>query len=177
MSNILSELRLYLCNHFVASFPSHRVRLWYYRSVMKFKIRPASSIFMNCAFDASEGLTIGSCSVINAKCRLDTRGTITIGNNVSISEEVIILTADHNPGSPAFEGRNRSVTIDDFVWIGTRAIILPGVFIGEGAIIAAGAVVTKNVDPFTVVGGIPAKKIKSRRKDLTYTVYYRRLFQ
>ena len=132
---------------------------------------------MHCTFDAARGLSIGKDSVINARCRLDTRGGIHIGNAVSISQEVIILTADHDADSTDFAGRNRKVVIEDYVWIGTRAMILPGVNIGRGAIVAAGAVVSKDVEPFTVVAGVPAQCIKKRRQDINYRINYHRLFQ
>lgn len=132
---------------------------------------------MDCTFDAKDGFTMGDNCVINGKCRLDSRGHITIGKNVSISQEVSILTADHNVSSPQFEGSTRPVIIEDYVFIGTRAMILPGCTLGKGAIIAAGALVTKDVAPFTVVAGVPAKVIKTRSEKLDYEVSYKRLFQ
>ena len=172
-----SELLLYFCNEWVATIPNRRLRHWYYRKVMRFNVSKHGNIFMHCTFDCAKGLTIGENSVVNAKCRVDTRGDIVIGNNVSISQEVIILTADHDLDEPDFRGRNRTVIIEDFVWIGTRALILPGIIIGRGAVVAAGAVVTKNVPPFTLVGGVPAKVIRMRGTDINYTAYYHRLFQ
>lgn len=62
------------------------------------------------------------------------------------------------------------VQIGDYAWISRRAVILPGVTIGEGAVVAAGAVVTKNVAPYTVVGGVPAKFVAERPRGLTYTL-------
>lgn len=175
MKRFLNEFRLYFCNHWVSSIPSHTIRLWYYRKIMKFKIGPNSSVFLNCSFDMPNGLEIESNCVINGKCRLDTRGKISIGKNVSISEEVIILTADHNPRSSDFEGQNKEVNIHDYVWIGTRAIILPGVELQEGAMVASGAVVSKSVPPYEIWGGVPAKKIGDRARNLSYNVVYRRL--
>lgn len=94
-------------------------------------------------------------------------GKLYIGKNVMMAPEVTILTLSHNyhkkdipiikQGSTANE-----VIINDNVWIGYRAIILPGVTIGKGSVIAAGAVVTKDVQENTVVGGVPAKFIKYR---------------
>ena len=131
---------------------------------------------MNCKFDCAKGLTIGINSTINPNCRIDPRGNIIIGNNVSISEDVIILTADHDMNSESFGGRNKKTVIDDFVWIGTRVMLLPGVKIGKGAIIAAGAIVTKDVDSFSVMAGIPAKIIKQRpENNINYSASYRRL--
>jgi len=144
---------------------------------MKFSIGTNSSIFMDCIFDCKGGLIIGNHTVINAKCRLDTRGGITIGNNVSLSQEVLVLTADHDPDSSDFAGRNSPVVIEDYVWIGTRATILPGCVIGKGAVIAAGALVTKSVEPFAIMAGVPAKLIKTRNPDIDYCFSYRRLFQ
>ena len=87
---------------------------------------------------------------------------IMIGDNVCIGEDVRLLTGTHDIESPHFDLVIRPITIADNVWIATGAIILPGVSIGEGSVVAAGAVVTKDVEPWTVVGGNPAKFIKQR---------------
>ncbi|WP_228052460.1 acyltransferase [Nodosilinea sp. LEGE 07298] len=119
---------------------------------------------------------MGDNSVINQKCCIDNRGRIEIGKNVSISPEVCIITADHDLQNARFVGRIRPVFIDDYVFIGMRALILPGVKIGEGSVVAAGAVVTKDVLPYTIVAGVPAKLISMRKKDLNYTINYKRFF-
>jgi acetyltransferase-like isoleucine patch superfamily enzyme len=167
---------LYLCNRIVAEIPSHTFRLGFYRKVMGFAIGSRSFIFMGAQFDCRGGFSLGDHSVINERCRLDNRGTLRIGSNVSISSEVCILTADHDPQSEAFAGRNRAVEIGDFVFVGTRAVILPGCNIGRGGIVAAGAVVTKNVEPFSIVAGNPAKVIGQRPQNLNYQLDYARLF-
>ncbi len=177
IKNILSELRLYICNHIIAHIPSHSIRLFYYRKVMHFKIGKGSTIFMNCKFDCAKGLVIGNYSVVNANCRLDSRGTLEIGDSVSISSDVLILTADHDFNSPDFLGRTKKVIINDYVWIGTRAMILPGTIVSSGAVVAAGAVVTKKVNAYEVVAGIPAKTISKRNNNLNYILSYKRLFQ
>ena len=84
---------------------------------------------------------------------------------------------EHNIDSPDFTESDGAVLIDDYVVMGTRATILPGVHIGKGAVIASGAVVTKDVEPYTVVGGVPAQFIKERAKNLHYTLNFGRLFQ
>jgi acetyltransferase-like isoleucine patch superfamily enzyme len=177
LNSFFSELRIYICNEWIATFPSHSVRNFYYRKVMNFNMGNDCSIHMHCSFDCAQNLVIGKNSVVNAKCRLDNRGSIVIGDNVSISQEVIILTADHDVDASDFVGRSLKVHIEDYVWIGTRAVILPGITIGKGALIAAGAVVTKDVIPYAIVAGIPARVIKMRRTDLNYETKYRRLFQ
>jgi maltose O-acetyltransferase len=176
---ILSEIRLYLSNHIVARIPSHTLRLIYYRKILKLKIGKGSTILMGCSFDCAEGLVMGNNSVVNSKCRIDLRGGVKIGDNVSISNEVIILTADHDIDTPGMDGRKKAVEIKDYCWIGTRAMILPGVTIGTGAVVAAGAVVTSDVAPFNVVAGVPAKFIKMRKcqTGYTYTSSYLRFLQ
>ena len=87
---------------------------------------------------------------------------ITIGDRVCIGEDARLLTGSHSLTSPTFDLVTKPITINDNVWIATGAIVLPGVTIGEGAVVAAGSVVTKDVEPWTVVGGNPAKFIKKR---------------
>ncbi|HEY9723192.1 MAG TPA: acyltransferase, partial [Oscillatoriaceae cyanobacterium] len=118
------------------------------------------------------GVTIGPGSTIDQHVRLDGRGGLTIGASVSIAPEVCLLTADHDPQSPDFAGRTAPITIEDHVWLGTRATVLPGVRIGRGAIVAAGAVVTRDVAPHTIVGGVPAKPIGQRSEQLDYRFDY-----
>lgn len=166
------EAQLYLCNRLISKIPSHRLRLTFYRMMMGFRIGSNSYIFMDAWFDTPGKFKIGDNSVVNQKCRLDNRGGLTIGNKVSVSSEVCILTADHDPASPEFAGRLAPVVLEDYTFVGTRAIIMPGVTIHRGAVVAAGAVVTKDVPAFTVVAGIPARPIKERCRDLSYTVDY-----
>jgi maltose O-acetyltransferase len=167
---------LFICNRIVGHLPSHAFRKVFYRSVMKIEIGETSFIFCRAHFDTRGGFRMGSHSTINEECRLDNRGGITIGDNVSISPQVCILTADHDPGSPTFAGRQRAVRIDDHAFIGTRALILPGITIGRGAVVAAGAVVTREVPPLAIVAGSPAKEIGRRDPTLDYRVDYCRLF-
>lgn len=114
-------------------------------------------------------IKIGEGSVIGHYTSLDGRNKIKIGNNVNISSEVMIWTMDHDLNDSKFKASGGPVVIDDYAWISTRAIILPNVEIGKGAVVAAGAVVTKNVPPYDVVAGIPAKKIGARNRNLDYS--------
>ena len=144
---------------------------------MDFDIESNSYTFLGCKLDCKSGLTIKKNSVINNSCRIDPRGGVFIGENVSISQDVVILTADHDLNTSKFDGRTGKVVIEDYVWIGTRATILKGLIIGKGAVIAAGSIVTKDIEPYTVVAGIPAKVIGRRSIDLSYKLNYKRLFQ
>ncbi len=113
-------------------------------------------------------LTIGAHSVINRNCYFDCREGITIGENASISAECYIITGSHDPQSSDFSGKGGKVFIEDYCWLGARAIIMPGVSVKKGSIAAAGAVVTKTVEPYSIVGGNPAKFIKQRTENLHY---------
>jgi acetyltransferase-like isoleucine patch superfamily enzyme len=169
------EGRIYTCNHIVSRVPSHATRLSFYRRVMKAKIDSGSCIHLGAKFDCPTGLQIGRNSTINERCRLDTRGGINIGSNTSISADVIILTASHDIHTSDFEGYQAPVRIGDHVFVGTRAMVLPGVTIGDGAVVAAGAVVARDVSPGSVVAGIPATQIGARDVcQLDYSAAYRR---
>ena len=119
--------------------------------MMGFKVRRLRDIY------------IGHTTNINPNCMFDSRGgKISIGNYVDIAPEVNIWTLEHDPQDPDFSTKGGLVRIENFVWIGNRVTILPNVTIREGAVIATGAVVTKDVAPWTIVGGVPAKKIGDR---------------
>jgi len=114
----------------------------------------------------SSRVEIGDNSGIGINCRID--GKVTIGNNVMMAPECIIHTINHNfqrtdiPMNMQGNSDEKPVVIGDDVWIGSRVIILPNVKIGSGAILAAGAIVTKDVPEYAIVGGNPAKIIKYR---------------
>jgi len=112
-------------------------------------------------------LEIGDNSGIGVNAQLYTAGGIVIGDNVMMGPDVVILTQNHRYDDITRPMREQGyesapVIIEDDVWIGTRVIVLPGVRIGQGSIIAAGAVVTRDIPPFSIVGGNPAKVIKKR---------------
>jgi acetyltransferase-like isoleucine patch superfamily enzyme len=172
MKVFLSELRLYICNHIVAHIPSNFVRLLFYRCIMGFQLAEGVAIHLGARFDCAKKLKIGTNSVINENCRIDPRGGITIGSNVLIAAESIILTADHEPNTSDFRGRRRAVVIENYVFVGTRALILPGVTLHQGAVVAAGAVVSRDVSTMTIVGGVPARKISMRTSELKYSTKY-----
>lgn len=113
-------------------------------------------------------ISIGDGSIIGMWVTLDGREGITIGKNVKFSSEVALWTLQHDYNSPTFATTGGPIVVGDRAWISFRATILPGVTIGEGAVVAANAVVTKDVEPYTVVGGIPARPRAKRTSDLSY---------
>lgn len=167
----------WLTNYVVSHIPSFTVRHFWYRRVLGVQLGKGSAVFLGCFIWNSGpshmrrgGLCIGDFCRINRNCCLDARGTLSIGNNVSISPDVAILTLQHYYNDPQFADDARPVTIEDHVWIGTRATVLPGVRVGRGAVIAAGALVTRDVAPRAIVGGVPAKPIGQRELDPEYVL-------
>ena len=145
----------------VAFVPSHYFRRFFYR-LFGMRIGRGSSIHMAISVYNCGGISIGKDSIIGEWCTLDGRDNLTIGDHVDIATGVMIYNAEHDINDPNFKPISAPVEIGDYVFIGPRAIILPGVKIGRGAVVGAGAVVTKDVEEFTIVGGVPAKEIGQR---------------
>ena len=142
------------------------------------KIGKGSSIHMGARFFSLRKLIIGEDTIIGEKAFLDGRAPLKIGDHVDIASDVMIYNSEHDINSDNFQAVTAPVEIGDYVFIGPRAIILPDVKIGKGAVVAAGAVVTKDVDEFTIAGGVPAQKIGERNlKDPHYKLGRARLFQ
>lgn len=169
LKSIVMNLLGYLANHVVNKIPCYLFRNSYY-ALLGLKIGNKSSIKLDVYLDGLNRITIGSNSSIGRCSYLDGRGYLNIGNNVSISPHVFIITASHNINCPQFSYSSSRVEIDDYVWIGTRAMIKEGVKIGKGAVVAMGSIVTKNVAPYSIVAGIPARVIGLRDENLDYKI-------
>jgi maltose O-acetyltransferase len=163
------RLLAFCTNYLIAHVPSFAVRRWWYRRILGIQLGEGAGVHLGCFVwfygprqIRRAGVRIGARSRINRGCCLDVRGGLVIGDDVSISPDVTILTAAHRFDDPSFAVENRPVAIEDHVWIGLRAIVLPGVTIGRGAVIAAGSVVARDVPPLAIVGGVPAKQIGTR---------------
>lgn len=157
----------------ISEIPSHHVRRALYKGIgchlannvivyHKAEIRQPWNLFIG------EGTIIGDNALLDARCKL------TIGENVNLSSNVSVYTLQHDYRDswfrcPSPEEKKMSVEIGNRVWIGSNVTVLPGVNIGEGAVCCAGSVVTKDVAPYDVVAGIPAKKIGERPRDLRYS--------
>lgn len=166
LRTILTEF-VNLILRIVGFVPSHHVRRFFYR-ISGISMGIGSTIHMGAVFYDPKNIKIGKDSIIGEGAVLDGRDKLTIGSHVDIASEVMIYNAEHDVQDTSFKAVTSPVVIEDYVFIGPRAIILPGVKIGKGAVVGAGAVVTKNVEEFTIVGGVPAKPIKERIKNLNY---------
>ncbi len=128
---------------------------------------------MNCNFLNGPRIFLGQRNVINFGCLFDGRKyNIKVGNDVSIGPEASILTLGHDPQASDFADKGGDVIIGDRVWIAYKVIILPGIHIGEGAVIGAGAVVTKDVEPYAIMAGNPAVKVGTRNRELSYQLNF-----
>lgn len=157
--------------------PSHLFRLFIYRAA-GMKIGKGSRIHIGARFFDPTNIEIGEDSIIGDNAFLDGREKLIIGDHVDIASEVMILNSEHDINSEDFHAVSEKVQIGDYVFVGPRSIILPGVSLGKGAVIAAGAVVTKDVGEYQIVGGVPAHVIGERQlKHLYYKLGRARLFQ
>lgn len=167
IKTVFLEFEVFLL-HIVGLVPCHLIRRLFYR-LGGIKIGSGSTIHMGTRFYNPWNIKIGKDSIIGEGAVLDGRDKLSIGDHVDIASEVMIYNAEHDVNSSDFHAVCEAVEIGDYVFIGPRAIILPGVKIGRGAVVGAGAVVTKDVSDFSIVGGVPAKPIAERAvKDLNY---------
>lgn len=113
-------------------------------------------------------ISIGAGSTIGRDAILDGRYGIIIGASVNLSSEVALWTAQHDLTSRTFDVEGAPIRVGDFAWLSFRSTVLPGVTVGEGAVVAAGAIVTRDVAPYVIVGGAPARPIGERPRDLDY---------
>jgi maltose O-acetyltransferase len=169
---IAGSVLSYSYNHIFSNLPCHKARLAYLKAYLG-TLGNGTSVQMGCRFLNGRKVHLGDRNVINFGCLFDGRHyQIKTGNDVSIGPEASILTLGHDPQSAEFADRGGDVIIGDRVWIAYRAIILPGVTLGDGVVVGAGAVVSRSVDPYCIVAGNPAKVIGERSQDLTYKLNY-----
>lgn len=156
----------------IATIPSLHIRKWLYKG-LGVKMGKNVTIHFRTELRCPERLSLGDGTIIGDNAILDARRGLTLGKNVNLSSNVSIYTLQHDHRAPDFscpaeDKVDFAVKIDDRAWLGSNVIVLPGVHIGEGAVCCAGCVVTKNVEPYDVVAGIPAKKVGTRPRNMTY---------
>ena len=173
---IIKALKFYIYNSFITNIPSHKIRLFYLKKILHIKIGKNTSINMKCFF-AGNNIEIGNNTVINRATYFDGRAAkIVIKNNVSISPETYILTMSHDVNDPLFDTYSKEVIIEDYVWTGARAMIMPGVVMGKGSVLGAYSIATKSLAPYGIYVGVPAKRIAERNTNLYYHLNYFPLF-
>jgi acetyltransferase-like isoleucine patch superfamily enzyme len=159
----------YVLNHVVNRIPLTGMRMRAY-AALGVQLESLDETMISLGVEVWRGgaLSMAPRSVIGQRCYVDARAGIRVESDVSISREVCILTATHKVDCPDFTPTFGPVHFGPRSWIGMRAVILPGVCIGEGAVVGAGAVVSHDVDPYTVVGGVPAKFLRKRAEPMLY---------
>lgn len=161
--NFGTWIRIYFAN-LTGLLCIHTLRHAVYRQIFGISIPKDSIIYCGARFFNPWGIVIGHHSIIGDHAFLDGRHGLFIGNNVNIAGEVRIYTMDHDIDEPLFSSRGAPVVIQDRVYIGSRVTILPGVTIHQGATVASGAVVTRDIQAWTLVGGVPATYIRDRER-------------
>lgn len=152
--------------------PSRRARLAWLR-LLGVRIGPRSSVFMGTTVFGHKSLVIGARCVVAERCVLDARGGIVLDDDVVLASDVQLRTAKHLVSSPSFEDAYDPIRLGRYTWLGTRSMVLGGVTVGIGGVAAAGAVVADDIADYTVVGGVPAKPIGERVRNLDYDPTYR----
>lgn len=160
-----------LYNRLLTHLPNTRISNAYLR-VLGAVLGEHVYMFAGSEVLAAENLTIAGRCHIGRFCQLDARGGLSIGFDVVIASHTLLITADHDHRSPDFAGRFGPIAIHDRAWIASRVVVQRGVTIGEGAVVAAGSVVTADVAPWSIVGGVPARQIGLRSSAQTYRINY-----
>ena len=153
---------------YIPGFEGFALRFLFYKFLCK-KIQPFPFIFPGVFLQHSYGIEAGRNLNINRGVHIYGRGGIKFGDYVLIGPNVVITSSQHRydiKGVPIlFQGHEtKPVAIGNDVWIGANAVILPGVTVGDGTIIGAGAIVTSDTDPYSIIGGVPARKIGERTR-------------
>jgi acetyltransferase-like isoleucine patch superfamily enzyme len=162
----------YLYNDCCGRLPNRSLRHHYLRRWLGC-FGKGSSVDMRCRFLNGRKVYLGERTVVNFGTVMDGRQhTIQTGHDVSIGPEAVLLTLGHDAHCPRFTDKGGALHIGSHAWIGYGALICPGVRIGEGAVVGAGSVVSRDVEPWTVVAGNPARKISDRGIEPAYQLHY-----
>ena len=153
----------------IGKIPSHRCRKFLLKNVMCMTIDNKAVIYGGFEIRSPWNINIGKC-VIGAGALLDGRNGIEIQDDVCLAQNVMIFTEQHDLNDPMFRCNDKGgkVCIENRAWISSSTVILPRVIVGEGAVLACGAVATKDLQAYGVYGGIPARKLSERNRDLMY---------
>ena len=156
----------------ITNFPSRHVRMFLLRRKGA-TIADNVSIWRGVEIRDPKGLVIDSGCAIGPGVTLDARKGLRLGKNVTVAKDAIIWTLHHDMNSTDFHTVGAETIIEDYAWICSRSVLLPGVHVGRGAVIASGAILSKDADELSIMGGVPAKKIGERKEcDFQYVPFY-----
>lgn len=175
MKRIVIEILREIYMWYVASLnfvftylPWNFLRVWVVRYLYFAKVGKGVTLGLGVQYKKPRGIAIGNNTNINPRVILDGRAGLTIGNNVDIGEDVAFYCGGHDVNDPYYRTYVGHIRVQDYACIFARAMVVRGVTIGEGAVVGAMAVLNKDVEPYTIVAGIPAKPIGERSRDLRY---------
>lgn len=170
---VVALLRNWVLNVIISNLPISPLRHAYYKHVCGMTIGSNTQIWMGARFtgDRMHHINIGNRCSIPYNSFWVVGDNITVGDNVVFGHNVSLYTSDHDPDDPKFARRNAPIDIHDWTWIGSQVMIMKGVTIGEGAVVAAGSIVAEDVAPHTIVAGRPARFVRERgTRDFTYKI-------
>ena len=171
----LLPTREWLMNSVVSRVPWAGLRLLLYERVGRVSFADRATVnFMMCTdVHASANLRVGRNASIGRRCLLDSCGGRRSQTTSTSQATPASSRGTHDPMSPEFLGSLLPVSVGERAWLGTGVIVLPGCSIGAGAVVAAGSVVTRDVEDFAIVAGSPARFVKRRTENLTYELDFR----
>ena len=156
-------------NMVVNKVPSRHIRKWFYQ-ILGAKIGKNTVICRRADILFPKGLNLSNNVAVGWSVELDARGGIFVDHDTNISSHAVFITGSHDIDDPLFTASFKPIHVGHHCWIGTGATILQNVTIGNGAVVAAGAMVTRDVPPYEVWGGIPAKYIRKRNPEFNYSI-------
>jgi acetyltransferase-like isoleucine patch superfamily enzyme len=168
---LMRALGQILFNRYGTHLPSRRLRKWWLRALGATLDR-GCVIFAGTTVLGADRLRVGERANIGWRCVLDARGGLTIGNDAVIASDSQLIGGRHDFDDDDFIAYFDPITVGDHAWLATRCLVIGGVTIGRGAVVAAGAVVTRDVADNVVVGGVPAREIRKRTGGLDYRIDY-----
>jgi maltose O-acetyltransferase len=165
---VLRRLKLIILRLAKHLFFSNRLRMWLYRSILGMEMGHDCIVWTGNKFNVISGFSMGNNVIVGPSNVFLIRGGIEIGNNVNISGFSFFISQSHDVNDPYGHTLLSKIRIKDDAWVATHSMIMPGVTIGRGAVIASGAVVVNDVPDYVVVAGNPAKQVATRSPDIRY---------
>lgn len=162
-----------LFNLMITHLPGHQLRLAWLRGLGA-EVGRGVCVFRGTTVIGAEHLVLGDRTQVGFRVVLDARGGLRVAEDVLLSSDTQLLTANHNLASDDFERQVSPIVIADHAWVATRAVVLAGVTVGRGAVVAAGAVASRDVAPQHIVAGVPARSVGTRPGGLGYRLDVRR---